>query len=170
MDRSLHLLYWFLFSPWSRSPRKAEGQFPDYKRVIPDKADATISIGLNPHHLLAILRQIVPFADQRQATMVLRVYDASSPIRMDISNDAGQEWTSVLIPMRLDPADESEKPDREFFKAAGRRGGLKGGKVRASRMTAEQRSESARKAVQARWKKARAEQDAEQDEERRAGV
>ena len=35
--------------------------------------------------------------------------------------------------------------------ARGRRGGIKGGKVRAERMTAEQRSESARRAAQARW-------------------
>jgi hypothetical protein len=34
-----------------------------------------------------------------------------------------------------------------------RRGGLKGGRARADRMTAEERSESARKAGQARWKK-----------------
>lgn len=33
----------------------------------------------------------------------------------------------------------------------GRRGGQKGGKVRAERMTAEQRSESARRAARARW-------------------
>lgn len=37
--------------------------------------------------------------------------------------------------------------------ALGRKGGKKGGKARAARMTAEQRSESARKAAQARWKK-----------------
>jgi hypothetical protein len=35
--------------------------------------------------------------------------------------------------------------------ALGRRGGLKGGKARADRMTPEQRSEAARKAAQARW-------------------
>jgi hypothetical protein len=35
--------------------------------------------------------------------------------------------------------------------ALGRRGGLKGGKARAASMTAEQRSEAARKAAQARW-------------------
>jgi hypothetical protein len=35
--------------------------------------------------------------------------------------------------------------------ALGRRGGLKGGKARAAKMTAEQRSEAARKAAQARW-------------------
>lgn len=35
--------------------------------------------------------------------------------------------------------------------ALGRRGGLKGGKARAAKMTPEQRSEAARKAAHARW-------------------
>jgi hypothetical protein len=43
----------------------------------------------------------------------------------------------------------------EFFAKMGRRGGKLGGKVRASRMTAEERSESARRAVEARWAKNR---------------
>jgi hypothetical protein len=42
---------------------------------------------------------------------------------------------------------------REYFAKIGSKGGRKGGAVRASRMTAEERSESARKAVQARWDK-----------------
>jgi hypothetical protein len=37
--------------------------------------------------------------------------------------------------------------------ALGRRGGLKGGKARAARMTPEERAESARKAARARWGK-----------------
>jgi hypothetical protein len=37
----------------------------------------------------------------------------------------------------------------------GRRGGLKGGKARAAKMTKKQRSESARKAAAARWVKVR---------------
>jgi hypothetical protein len=37
----------------------------------------------------------------------------------------------------------------------GRLGGLKGGKARASKMTPEQRSDSARKAVTTRWKNAK---------------
>jgi hypothetical protein len=37
----------------------------------------------------------------------------------------------------------------------GRRGGLKGGKARAAKLTPEQRSEAARKAVRARWQKSR---------------
>ncbi len=40
----------------------------------------------------------------------------------------------------------------------GRRGGMKGGKARAAKMTAEERSESARKAAKARWAKKRREQ------------
>jgi hypothetical protein len=37
--------------------------------------------------------------------------------------------------------------------ALGRKGGLKGGPARAAKMTAEERSESARKAAHARWRK-----------------
>lgn len=36
--------------------------------------------------------------------------------------------------------------------ALGRKGGLKGGRARADKLTAEQRSEVARKAAQARWR------------------
>jgi hypothetical protein len=37
--------------------------------------------------------------------------------------------------------------------ALGRRGGLKGGRARADKLTPEQRQEAARKAAQARWAK-----------------
>lgn len=40
--------------------------------------------------------------------------------------------------------------------ALGRKGGKKGGPARAAKLTPEQRSESARKAVQARWAKVKA--------------
>jgi hypothetical protein len=39
--------------------------------------------------------------------------------------------------------------------ALGRLGGSKGGKIRAAKLTSEQRSEIARNAVLARWEKAR---------------
>jgi hypothetical protein len=42
---------------------------------------------------------------------------------------------------------------REYLAKIGAKGGKKGGLVRASRMTPEQRSESAQKAVRARWAK-----------------
>jgi len=43
-----------------------------------------------------------------------------------------------------------------FFVTMGQRGGRLGGPARAAKLTPEQRSESARKAVQARWAKAKA--------------
>lgn len=43
---------------------------------------------------------------------------------------------------------------REYLAKLGKKGGKKGGPARAAAMTPEQRSESARKAVQARWAKA----------------
>jgi hypothetical protein len=51
-----------------------------------------------------------------------------------------------------------DKPEKDPLAVElGRRGGLKGGKARAAKMTAEERSESARKAAGARWAKERAE-------------
>lgn len=47
-----------------------------------------------------------------------------------------------------------EKPAKEFdAKALGHKGGLKGGKARAEKLTPEKRSEIARIAANARWKK-----------------
>jgi len=51
-----------------------------------------------------------------------------------------------------DPTDEEL---RELARILGRRGGKKGGKARAANMTPEERSEAARKAVNARWAKKR---------------
>ena len=46
------------------------------------------------------------------------------------------------------------KPVKEFdAKALGHKGGLKGGKARAEKLTPKQRSEIARKAANARWEK-----------------
>jgi hypothetical protein len=53
---------------------------------------------------------------------------------------------------RFDP-DEGKDPAAV---ALGRKGGLKGGKARAEKLTPEQRSEAAKKAAIARWQKASA--------------
>ena len=58
--------------------------------------------------------------------------------------------------MALPGADPVEPPKPEKDPAAvslGRRGGLKGGEARAASLTAEQRSEIAKKAAASRWKK-----------------
>lgn len=53
-------------------------------------------------------------------------------------------------------ATDDERPDQDNGKdpaavALGRKGGEKGGKARAAKMTPEERSEAARKAAKARW-------------------
>lgn len=54
----------------------------------------------------------------------------------------------------------SEKSEKsQAARILGRRGGLKGGKARARRLTAEERSESARKAARARVKGAKRKRD-----------
>jgi hypothetical protein len=45
---------------------------------------------------------------------------------------------------------EPQEPETPA-QTSGRRGGLKGGKARATKLTAKQRSEIARKAARARW-------------------
>lgn len=52
-----------------------------------------------------------------------------------------------------DKTDDGKNPSAVDL---GRLGGKKGGKARAARMTTEERRESAKKAVQARWKKKKA--------------
>jgi hypothetical protein len=54
--------------------------------------------------------------------------------------------------------DEDEEM-RELARRLGRRGGLKGGKARAEKLSAERKSEIARKAAQARWAKKRREEE-----------
>lgn len=48
-------------------------------------------------------------------------------------------------------ATEPEESEPTPAQVNGRKGGLKGGKARAERMTPEERSEAARKAAAARW-------------------
>ena len=53
---------------------------------------------------------------------------------------------------------EAEKPVErsaisEYLVTIGRKGGLKGGKARAAKLTAEKRTEIAKKAASARWNK-----------------
>lgn len=50
---------------------------------------------------------------------------------------------------------------RAYFVEMGRQGGKIGGSIRASNMTPDQRSDSARKAVLARWAKSKEKQESE---------
>jgi hypothetical protein len=51
---------------------------------------------------------------------------------------------------KVEPPDDGKDPAAVAF---GRRGGLKGGPARAAKLTPQQRSEAARRAAQARWRR-----------------
>lgn len=76
----------------------------------------------------------------------------------DRSRKRPTNLNSLAASIVADSTDE-DKPERvENGKdpaavALGRRGGLKGGRARAAKLTAEQRSSIARKAAAARWRK-----------------
>ena len=70
----------------------------------------------------------------------------------DVNELAAQivgEATGEVEPVEQPDPDEGKDPAAVEL---GRRGGLKGGKARAAKMTPEERSEAARKAAEARWK------------------
>jgi len=61
---------------------------------------------------------------------------------------------AAVVAQSTDPEDEGDDPYEGKDPAAvelGRKGGKKGGKARAEKLTAEERSGAARKAAQARW-------------------
>ena len=64
---------------------------------------------------------------------------------------------AAIVAQSVDPDDEGDDPYEGKNPAAvelGRLGGKKGGKARAEKLSPERRSEIARKAAQARWKRA----------------
>jgi hypothetical protein len=79
--------------------------------------------------------------------------------RKPASRDFNQIARSVVdkatgvVPEDAPPPDKQVRKKNAAAVALGRRGGLKGGKARAAKMTKEQRSESAKKAARARWGK-----------------
>jgi hypothetical protein len=61
----------------------------------------------------------------------------------------------LIVDLATGEADETPPEDLRdpAAVALGRKGGLKGGRARAAKMTAEERSEAARRAARARWSK-----------------
>jgi hypothetical protein len=77
----------------------------------------------------------------------------SSKKRLDLNELAAQivgEATGEIVPEDEPKPDDGKDPAAV---ALGRKGGLKGGRARAEKLTAEERREIARKAAVTRWAK-----------------
>lgn len=77
---------------------------------------------------------------------------SSKPKRpRDFNSRAFQSVAILTGTAPPEPEPEPEDPVRAAAALLGRKGGLKGGKARAAKLSPEERSEIARKAATARW-------------------
>jgi len=74
-----------------------------------------------------------------------------APKRPRDANQLAKRIVELAVDGRKEISDNQEKDEAAVL--LGRRGGLKGGKARAAKLTPEQRSEIAKKAAAARWGK-----------------
>lgn len=77
----------------------------------------------------------------------------------DRSRRRPRDLNSLAASIVNDATDETLEPEPDDGKdpaavALGRKGGLKGGKARAEKLTAEERSAAAKKAAETRWSRA----------------
>ncbi len=71
----------------------------------------------------------------------------------DINLLAAQIVEAATGPAKEEPTTETQPEKNPAAVALGRLGGLKGGKARAEKLTPKKRSQIAKKAAEARWKK-----------------
>jgi hypothetical protein len=62
---------------------------------------------------------------------------------------------AAIMVGRIATDEAREKKSDSAAAALGRKGGLKGGKARAAKMSADERRQAAKKAIEARWRKSR---------------
>ena len=74
--------------------------------------------------------------------------------RVKLTHPDFVQLAAAVVALASDESDQVEDTDKDPKSvAAGRKGGKKGGLARKEKLTPEQRSEIAKRAAQARWKK-----------------
>ena len=76
---------------------------------------------------------------------------SGTPKRPRDLNSRAFQSVAILTGTAPSPPESTEPEKDPAAVSLGRKGGLKGGKARAAKMSPEERSESARKAAAARW-------------------
>ncbi len=73
---------------------------------------------------------------------------------MKTKSTSRKDFTQIAFSVaQIATGDAEPKPELTGKKLDSRKGGLAGGKARADKLTAEERSKIAKKAAEARWKK-----------------
>lgn len=91
-----------LENPKVFTPRPMTGNFPTWKQVMP-KTEPKITIELDATKLLALLKYVSQFSDDRNHRIRLQVWDSQSTVRIDATNNETQQgMTAILMPVRRD--------------------------------------------------------------------
>ena len=123
------------------APENREDAGPNLVKALVENGLRFFLVGTNRLPALPAIRPVVP--DARLASAANQAHD-SDPFLS--SGPHGRFIRNVS---------SEEKSLKEFAALLGRRGGLKGGRVRAERLSPERRKAIARKAAKARWARAR---------------
>lgn len=83
------------------SVRKPDGQFPNWKQVVPSTDDAKATITLNANYLKELFSAIAAFTKGDTLPLAtLRFFASEGALRVDASNEAGQYFTGVIMPVQ----------------------------------------------------------------------
>lgn len=82
--------------------RKIEGEFPDWRKVMPEEGKAQVTVTLNWQYLADIGKALNEFAPgSRGKAVKLEITDALSPVKFTATDpDSGAEFTGIIMPMR----------------------------------------------------------------------
>ncbi len=89
-----------LENPQVFRPRKEEGKFPAWEKVVPERKGAKAVFTLDARYLAKLAAWVAKFADPRSPQLCIRYYGELDGIRFDAHSPDGQEFVGVIMPMR----------------------------------------------------------------------
>ncbi|HEX4501081.1 MAG TPA: hypothetical protein VH187_07970 [Scandinavium sp.] len=96
---------------------KAEGQFPNYKAVLPaDNAKPVVTIGLSAEYVRLLADYMAKNGAGESPNIVLTVYSPEKAVKMETKTEDGRQITAVLMPVRLE-GPRTDVRDRNEAKA-----------------------------------------------------
>ncbi len=80
--------------------RKLEGDFPNYRQVMPE-GEPVATVAFNAKYLADAAKAVVEFTGNPRAALKLELFGELSPARITATNADGQTFTAIVMPMRL---------------------------------------------------------------------
>jgi hypothetical protein len=100
--RTVPVLTTDLSSSQTHSVRALDGNFPDYKRVMPKLEETTFKVGFDAKKMKALMAQFESFMKNKTGPLLVDFYFTAenSAVRMEASGGDDQQMTAILMPVR----------------------------------------------------------------------